>query len=156
MQATREALRKRFKPEFLNRVDETVVFRSLNTADAGRILDKFVDQLRVRAEKQGMELVLDQSARTWLLDKGFSDSNGARELRRCMQRNLEAPMADALLTNEWPEGGRTEAYLTEDGVRFRSMAAPPRRRTGRRRCAESRSGKKRGARKKSRQRAVSS
>jgi ATP-dependent Clp protease ATP-binding subunit ClpC len=134
MQATREALRKRFKPEFLNRVDETVVFRGLTRGDAGRILDKFVDQLRQRARKRQTDLEIGGDVRSWLLDEGFSDAYGARELRRCLQRNLEAPLADALLRDGLPVNGKTVAHLSKDGeVGFR-----PRGATGKKRSAPSR------------------
>ena len=116
--ATRRALGQRFKPEFMNRIDETVVFRSLTRADAATIVSKFVGQLAERARRRGTQVELDEAAREWLIEKGFSDAYGARELRRCLQRYVESPLADALLEGRLPRRGRVRVGVETGEVRF--------------------------------------
>ncbi len=119
LQATMEALRKKFKPEFLNRIDETIMFNQLDANDAGCILDKFTDLLAERARKQGIELALSSEVRSWLLEKGFSAAHGAREMRRCVQRHLEVPLADELLTDRHVQGGVLTAHFKKEKLVFK-------------------------------------
>lgn len=126
-ETTRKALQQRFRPEFLNRIDETVVFRSLTHKDAERVVDKFVDQLAGRAKNQGLRLEITQPAREWLVAKGFSDIFGARELRRCLQRHVEGPLADAILGGRIPKRGRVRIAMGADAIAFQPVAVVPSR-----------------------------
>jgi ATP-dependent Clp protease ATP-binding subunit ClpA len=121
-ETTRRALQQRLKPEFLNRIDETVVFRSLTVKDAEQVVDKFVAQLAVRAKAQGLRVELTAPAREWLVAKGFSDVYGARELRRCLQRTVEGPLADALLEKRIPKRGRVRVALGANEIVFQPVA----------------------------------
>ncbi|MCX7804066.1 MAG: AAA family ATPase [Planctomycetota bacterium] len=122
--ATIEATRKRFKPEFLNRIDETIVFRSLDRQDAGRILDKFIGDLESRLKRIGAGIRISRAARKLLLEKGFSTDFGARELRRAVRNCIEAPLSELLL------GGKDASCGYETGT-GRASRAPARNRTRR-------------------------
>ncbi|MBE7462145.1 MAG: ATP-dependent Clp protease ATP-binding subunit [Planctomycetes bacterium] len=132
VEATHEELRKRFKPEFLNRIDETVIFRSLGREDAGRILDKFAAQLDARARKQGLEVKLSPEAQGWLLERGFSAAFGARELRRSLQRHVETPLAHELVNGRLPRRGKVRVEVAGEGLTFVTL----RRRSRTRRSSE--------------------
>lgn len=121
-ETTRRALQQRLKPEFLNRIDETVVFRSLTRKDAEQVVDKFVFQLADRAKTQGLSVELTAPAREWLVAQGFSDVFGARELRRCLQRTVEGPLADALIEKRIPKRGRVRVALGADEIVFQPVA----------------------------------
>jgi len=82
-----------FKPEFLNRLDDVIVFRSLTKANLVEILSLEVDKVLSRLRKRDLELVLDDSAKDFLVDKGFDPSYGARPMRRAVERYLEDPLA---------------------------------------------------------------
>lgn len=126
-ETTQRALRQRLKPEFLNRIDETVVFRGLTRKDAEMVMDKFVLQVAGRAKKQGLSIELTASAREWLVAQGFSDIYGARELRRCLQRAVEGPLADALIEKRFPKRGRVRVTLGDDGIVLQPVAVVPSR-----------------------------
>ncbi|MBI3831698.1 MAG: ATP-dependent Clp protease ATP-binding subunit [Planctomycetes bacterium] len=118
--ASQEALRKKFRPEFLNRIDEMICFRGLGKPEATLILDKFVGKLAERTQRQGFHLDLTAEAKDWLLSKGFSDEFGAREMRRCVQRHLEAPLADAIVTSKLNARGTLTASVAENALKFQS------------------------------------
>lgn len=115
--ATLEAMRKRFKPEFINRIDDTIVFRPLNREDAGRILDKFIGDLRTRLARVSADIRVSRAARELLLEKGFSADFGARELRRAVRNLLEAPLSELLLN------GKPAPAAEEAGIGRRSRTS---------------------------------
>jgi len=118
--ASLEALRKRFKPEFINRIDEIVVFQVLGQAEASRILDKFMGQLGERAQERDLHIELSAAARTFLLEKGFSNDFGAREMRRAVQRHLESPLAECLVSGAVRARGKILVDLVGDKLAFRA------------------------------------
>jgi ATP-dependent Clp protease ATP-binding subunit ClpC len=126
-ETTRKALKQRFKPEFLNRIDETIVFRGLTRKDAEAVVDKFIEQLAGRAKRQGLRLESTPAAREWLVAKGFSDTFGARELRRCLQRHVEGPLADAILGGRIPKRGRVRIAVGADEIVFQPVAVVTKR-----------------------------
>ena len=130
-QATQEALRKRFKPEFLNRIDETIVFKGLAREEAGQILGKLANQLSTRTLRQGFRLMLSERCSAWLLDQGFSSDFGARELRRCVQRLVETPLADALLSGKVIPRGKVVADFDGTAITFHSTPLRTRGRNAR-------------------------
>jgi ATP-dependent Clp protease ATP-binding subunit ClpC len=99
-----EGLKRTFRPEFINRIDQIVVFHSLGREEINRILDLLLFQVRSRLSDQGIELVVDDSAREFLLKAGFDEEYGARPLRRAIQTNVDDVLADALLNNEITSG----------------------------------------------------
>ncbi len=107
-------LKKAFKPEFLNRVDEVIVFQDLNSDEIEQIVDVMVDRLRGQLMLQGFGITLSPEARTMLAAEGFDPTLGARPLRRAIQRLLEDPLSEQILAGNWLPGDTIEVVL-EDG-----------------------------------------
>ncbi|GAB4300425.1 MAG: ATP-dependent Clp protease ATP-binding subunit [Ignavibacteriaceae bacterium] len=99
-----EAMRKLFNPEFLNRIDETIVFRNLEKEDILKIIDIEIQDLLKNVHENKMELILDQSAKDFLVEKGFDEKYGARPLRRAIQKYVEDPLAEEILRGSFKEG----------------------------------------------------
>lgn len=98
-----------FKPEFLNRLDEIVVFHPLEEKNLGYIVNLEVDKLAERLLEKGLKLKLQPSAKKFLIKQGYNPAYGARPMRRAVERFLEDPLADALLKAEFEEGSTIEA-----------------------------------------------
>ena len=107
-------LKKAFKPEFLNRVDEVIVFQDLNSDEIEQIVDVMVDRLRGQLMLQGFGITLSPEARKMLAAEGFDPTLGARPLRRAIQRLLEDPLSEQILAGNWLPGDTIEVVL-EDG-----------------------------------------
>jgi ATP-dependent Clp protease ATP-binding subunit ClpC len=95
-----EELRKVFNPEFLNRLDEIIVFRQLERNDLLQIIDILLKDLYKRLEAQKIEFEITPEAREFILEKGFNPDHGARPLKRAIQRYLEDPLSEKLLSGE--------------------------------------------------------
>ncbi|MBC7121593.1 MAG: AAA family ATPase, partial [Candidatus Methanosuratus sp.] len=93
----REAVRHTFRPEFLNRIDEMVIFKPLGKAELLKIVDLMLKEVEKRLSEQGVHIVVSQAARELLLTEGFDPKFGARPLRRTVQRMVEDRLADELL-----------------------------------------------------------
>ena len=94
-----EALHEIFRPEFINRVDETIVFRSLTKQEINAIVDLELDKLRLRLNSRNLDLNISDPAKLFLSDKGYDPEYGARPLRRVIQRHVEDPLSDMLLAS---------------------------------------------------------
>ena len=110
-----------FKPEFLNRIDETVIFHRLSREDVGKIVDLQVELLTRRVGERGIEIELTADARTLLGNLGFDPTYGARPLRRVIQRRLVDPLALKLLEGEFADGGRVRVDAEDGELTFRPM-----------------------------------
>ncbi|HKI82848.1 MAG TPA: AAA family ATPase, partial [Candidatus Krumholzibacteria bacterium] len=88
-----DALKRTFRPEFLNRIDEIIVFDSLTQEDIHKIVDLIVGEVSTRVEEMGVTIALSEGAKDWLARRGFDKVYGARPLRRAVQRHLENPLA---------------------------------------------------------------
>ena len=100
-----EEVKRIFRPEFLNRIDETIVFRALNEEDMKRIVTLLTDQLRARAKEQlNINLSVRDAAKKYIIEKGTDKKYGARPLRRAVQTLLEDPLSEAYLSGEIKEG----------------------------------------------------
>ena len=99
-----EALKKLFNPEFLNRIDDTIVFRNLDKEDIMKIINIEIKELYKNLEENKMDLILDQSAKEFLVNKGFDEKYGARPLRRAIQKYIEDPLAEEILRGSFKEG----------------------------------------------------
>jgi len=97
-------LRQQFRPEFLNRIDETVVFRPLTREDLRQIVRLQVRRLQARLEEQRITILLTPEAEDWLAEVGFDPVWGARPLKRAIQRHLETPLARKIVAGEVHEG----------------------------------------------------
>jgi ATP-dependent Clp protease ATP-binding subunit ClpB len=99
-----DELRRHFRPEFLNRVDETVVFRALDESELEKIVEIQIDRLRVRLSERRIALELTDAARRHLVKVGYDPVYGARPLKRAIQRELETPLGRKILAGEIGEG----------------------------------------------------
>ena len=102
--AVMEALKKQFSPEFLNRVDEFIVFHQLTRAELFRIVDLMVDQVRNRLSDRAIGIELTEGAKAWLVEQGYDAVYGARPLRRTIERHVENEVAKRLLGGELNDG----------------------------------------------------
>ena len=101
-----EAMKRLFSPEFLNRLDDTIVFRSLEKSDILKIIDIEVKDLMKNMRENKMVLVLEDSAKNFIADKGFDPKFGARPLRRALQQYVEDALAEEILKGSFKEGNR--------------------------------------------------
>ena len=117
------ALRDHFRPEFLNRVDEIVVFRRLTQEQLGAIVELQLARLRARLEDRGVALELTEEARALLAREGYDPAYGARPLKRLVQRRVENPLAQRMLAGEVREGDRVLVDAQGDELAF-TVAQP--------------------------------
>ncbi len=114
-QAVLEALRSQFRPEFLNRIDEILVYRPLDRADLGHILDLQLARLATRLAEREIELEVDPELKTRIADAGYNPIYGARPIKRAIQKILADPLAMAFLEGEFTDGDRIQAGIGEAG-----------------------------------------
>jgi ATP-dependent Clp protease ATP-binding subunit ClpB len=110
-----EALRANFRPEFLNRIDETVIFKPLTRDQIGEIVEIQLEIVRKRLAEREIELMLTDDARTWLANRGYDPVFGARPLKRVIQKHLLDPLAMQILNGELHDGERVVVDLGPDG-----------------------------------------
>ncbi len=113
-----ELLHKKFKPEFLNRVDETIIFHSLSKKDMRAIIDIQLQRLVARLEERKIQLTITDKAKGFLVDAGFNPLFGARPLKRAIQRHLEDPLAMDLLDGHFLEGSHIVVDAQEGRIVF--------------------------------------
>ena len=107
-----QELRQHFRPEFLNRVDDTIVFPQLDQDEIVKIVDLFVNKLRARLGEQNMTLEVEQPARQFLAEQGYDPSMGARPLRRTIQHLVEDQLSERILYGEIPGGAEITIGVT--------------------------------------------
>ena len=112
------ALRQEFRPEFLNRIDEIVIFKSLGQEEILQIVDLLVEEVQERLSDRGISIELTGRAKEWIAEKGFDPAFGARPLRRTVQRYLETPLARKVLAGEIGDGGRFTVDAVEGEIVF--------------------------------------
>ncbi|HEY8590115.1 MAG TPA: AAA family ATPase [Naasia sp.] len=108
-------VRQSFKPEFVNRLDDIVVFSSLTSGDLGQIVSLYIDRLERRLGERRLQLAVTPSARTWLADRGYDPVYGARPLRRLMQHEIDDRLATALLAGTVRDGDTVRVDVAADG-----------------------------------------
>ncbi|OIQ27300.1 MAG: ATP-dependent chaperone ClpB [Alphaproteobacteria bacterium MedPE-SWcel] len=111
-----DAVRAHFRPEFLNRLDETVIFDRLGRQDMGGIVDIQLRRLAKRLAARKITLELDEGAKTWLADEGYDPVFGARPLKRVIQRALQNPLAEALLSGDIRDGDIVPVSAGAEGL----------------------------------------
>jgi ATP-dependent Clp protease ATP-binding subunit ClpC len=117
-----EVVKKTFNPEFINRLDEIVVFHSLDKEHIRQIIDIQIGELNERLREKGFSVHLEEVAKKWLIDKGFDPAFGARHLRRAIQTHIEDPLSLELLRREFRESDEIIAALENDRIVFRVRA----------------------------------
>jgi ATP-dependent Clp protease ATP-binding subunit ClpB len=115
-----EALRGQFKPEFLNRIDETIIFHNLNPDQIGKIVEIQMDRLGKRLADNHIELVLENGAQSFLAEKGYDPIYGARPLKRGIQQYIENPLSMDILKGTIKEGDRVTAIVDGDHIVFQT------------------------------------
>jgi ATP-dependent Clp protease ATP-binding subunit ClpB len=119
--AVMRAVRERFRPEFLNRLDEVVLFRRLAREDMGRIVEIQLGRLRELLEDRKITLTLDEAARDWLAEAGYDPVYGARPLKRVIQRNLQDRLAGMLLEGTVKPGDSLEVTEGLEGLEVKVL-----------------------------------
>jgi len=120
----REALKKTFRPEFLNRIDEVIIFHRLSKEDMKSIVDLQMQDIGQRLFEQGVAVQLSEAARDWLAEKGYDPAFGARPLRRTLQRLVESPLSRKLIRGEFKPGERLQIDVENDELVFRQLDSP--------------------------------
>jgi len=121
--AVQDLVRQAFKPEFVNRLDDIVVFAPLTTDDLGQIVSLYVDRLAKRLADRRLELAVTPDARAWLAERGFDPIYGARPLRRLMQHEIDDKLARALIGGEIADGDTVRVDFAADGLTVSRMDA---------------------------------
>jgi ATP-dependent Clp protease ATP-binding subunit ClpB len=116
--AVMDEMRHHFRPEFLNRVDETIVFHSLTEEHLKEIVDIQLGHLRKRLDERHIALDLTDAARTWLVRAGYDPTYGARPLKRAIQKEIETPMARMMLEGKVRDGQRVHVDAERTGLKF--------------------------------------
>ena len=114
--------KKAFKPEFLNRLDELVVFHMLEKEDLMTIVDLEIQKLVDRLEEKGITSELDDTAKEFLIEEGYDPAYGARPMRRAVERHLEDPLAEHLLRGDIQQGDTVKVTYLEDEKRLKFTA----------------------------------
>jgi len=128
-----EVIRKAFAPEFRNRLDAIINFKSLDMPVILMVVDKFILELEEQLALKGVNIAVSRAAREWLAEQGFEPKMGARPMRRVIQEQIKRPLADALLFGELAEGGEVRVEVPpkrgakggEDKLRLKVKAAKP-------------------------------
>jgi ATP-dependent Clp protease ATP-binding subunit ClpB len=115
VQAVNNEVRKAFKPEFVNRLDDIVVFGTLSEVELGQIVEITIDRLQDRLGERRLELAVTPSARSWLADHGYDPIYGARPLRRLMQKEIDDRLAKELLAGNIRDGHSVRVDVADDG-----------------------------------------
>ncbi|MEE9500175.1 MAG: AAA family ATPase, partial [Candidatus Omnitrophota bacterium] len=113
-----EQVKKVFKPEFLNRVDDIIVFRSLTKGDLQKIIDLEIQEVQGRIEDRDIKFELTREAKDFLIEKGFDRIFGARPLKRIIQRFLEDPLAQEIISGKLKGGGNLKVNVKGDHLEF--------------------------------------
>jgi ATP-dependent Clp protease ATP-binding subunit ClpB len=116
-------VRASFRPEFLNRVDEIILFHRLKRTDMGRIVDIQVGRLQKLLEDRKIAIVLETSAREWLAEKGYDPAYGARPLKRVIQKEIQDPLAALILSSQIKDGDKVAISATKRGLTFNGQLA---------------------------------
>ncbi|ARN56446.1 ATP-dependent Clp protease ATP-binding subunit [Sedimentisphaera salicampi] len=118
-------IEKHFRPEFMNRLDDSIVFRGLTKEDLTVIIQYELDKVLNRIREKGINIDIDENAKDFLIDKGYNPEHGARPLRRAIEKYIEDPLSEALLRNEFDKSEHiTITVKDEDSLKFEYSAQP--------------------------------
>jgi ATP-dependent Clp protease ATP-binding subunit ClpB len=120
--AVQTALKSKFLPEFLNRIDETIVFEPLGWEQVRRIVDLQLQHLEAKLAENHIRLIVSDAAAKQIASEGFDPQYGARPLKRVIQRRLQNPLATELLRRNVPEGTAIKVDYVDDGFIFETSA----------------------------------
>jgi ATP-dependent Clp protease ATP-binding subunit ClpB len=120
-----DAVRAHFRPEFINRVDDIIVFHPLTRQDIVRIVDIQLGTLAERLKDRKLTIVVTPEAREYLANKGFDPQYGARPLKRLIQREVQDPLAKRMLSGAIRGGDTVEVDVGDGGLAFRTTTRAP-------------------------------
>ena len=112
-------VKKLFRPEFLNRLDEIIVFHELTEEQLRNIVDLMIKDLQIRLAERKLDIELTEKAKSWLSKEGYDPVFGARPLRRVIERYVENPLSSQVLRGELKEGDTVRVDLGKDGLTFK-------------------------------------
>jgi ATP-dependent Clp protease ATP-binding subunit ClpB len=115
-------VRAHFRPEFLNRVDEIILFHRLKRDQMGRIVDIQMEHLKKLLEDRKITIVLEPKAREWLAEKGYDPAYGARPLKRAIQKAVQDPLAELILSGRIKDGEKVAVSAGKQGLVFNGTA----------------------------------
>jgi ATP-dependent Clp protease ATP-binding subunit ClpB len=115
-------VRARFRPEFLNRVDEIILFHRLKREHMGRIVDIQIERLSRLLEDRKIAITLDGKARDWLAERGYEPAYGARPLKRVIQKSVQDPLAELILSGKVKDGDKVAISANRGGITFNGEA----------------------------------
>ena len=118
-----EEMKRAFRPEFLNRIDDIIVFHALALDHIKQIIRLMISRINKQLAEKGIELILTPAAEAMLLEKGYDPVYGARQLRRTIQKHIEDPLAEAIVRGQVAESARIEVDV--EGAGFTFHEAPP-------------------------------
>jgi ATP-dependent Clp protease ATP-binding subunit ClpC len=121
--AIMDEVRRTFNPEFLNRIDETVIFRSLERDDMYKIVDILIEEVQGRISEQDFRIELTKDARELIVDKGYDPAYGARPLRRIIRQLVEDPLSEEILAGRFRQGDSIIADRRDEVLAFRKKGA---------------------------------
>jgi ATP-dependent Clp protease ATP-binding subunit ClpC len=113
-----EEIKKKFRPEFLNRIDETIIFRPLAKEDLKLIVRLFIEDLNKRVEEKGLNLIIKEKVLDFIVEKGFDPKLGARPLRRAVEEYIEDPLSEDVLKGKFTFGAKIKADIKKGEIVF--------------------------------------
>jgi ATP-dependent Clp protease ATP-binding subunit ClpC len=120
-----EGLKRAFRPEFLNRIDQVVVFRALSREDLRQIVDLLLERVRERLAEQKVGLEIGEDVRDFLMQEGYDEAFGARPLRRAIQSHVDDALADALLAGTLQPGQDAQLSMVDGAVHVEALQPVP-------------------------------
>ena len=118
-----DELKRNFRPEFLNRIDEILIFRQLSKADMLKIVDIQLERFRKRLSEYDVKLSISDEAKSLIVENGFDPAFGARPLKRAVIRELETPVSRLIISGELVNGGELEVKAADGKLQFNCL--PP-------------------------------
>ena len=119
----KEEIERAFNPEFLNRVDETIVFHSLSKQEIAKVVHILMRDIEERLQEEGLRISLTPSAVNFMVDKGYDEKFGARPLKRAIQRHLENPLSEGILRGDYSDGDEILVDLDNEGAGLHMVVA---------------------------------
>ncbi len=119
-----EAIRRLFTPEFRNRLDAIIQFGPLSKQTIERVVEKLLVEVETQLESKGVQLSVNDAARSWLADHGYDPKMGARPMARLIQDQIKRPLAEELLFGKLTEGGQVQVSVAEDGQSLKLDCSP--------------------------------
>ena len=124
-----KALKRAFSPEFLNRIDDIIIFNNLTKDDINKIIDIEINNLLNRIEDLGYKVKISKSAKDFIAEKGFDSKFGARPLKRAIQKYFEDPLSEEIINAQVKEGDLINVNLSKDQVKLIMKISKPKKET---------------------------